>query len=604
MDGYCMSKRLSVHTPWLFVVLLLIVVNLPNLAFAGLTEAEPSLLTTVATPAIFFCLALYAVFPFVALYFLALWAPFALLETFYILRYGRPSDEHVFAIIRETNWAEAIAWLGPGGMMLVGVGLLLLLLGPWLVWRYVGGAPLLPKRWRILLLVSGAIALGLINLPKLVDLEDALAAGNTAHNLAPTHTQQLSTGLIGQFDDSTLDALFPWGLPWRLWRYQELQVGMENAQQTLAGFRFGAHQSSLRAKDDEIFVLVIGETGRPDRWQLNGYARATNPRLSAAEGVISLHNAVTPWAWTRMSVPLIISRKPASDTSSFFPERSIVSAFREAGFWTAWYSTQGRLGFHESAVALSANEAEDVRYINPATYRAHGTYDHELLPLLEQALARPERKKFIVLHTLGSHFNYAHRVPPGFELFQPSLRDRHGVSLYDRQQREWLNNSYDNSIAYTDFVLAEIIDRLRATGKTAVMMYVADHGENLFDGQCDKGGHGHNTEYDYRVASLWWNSAAFAQHYPDKAAMLRAHQNSPWITGNIFPTLLDAAGIEISGLPNEMSSLLQKNFIPPVRLVQTGVDFDTAVRQGVCSMLVQPSRHPDSNLMQGRIRNR
>lgn len=245
----------------------------------------------------------------------------------------------------------------------------------------------------------------------------------------------------------------------------------------------------------------------------------------------------------------------------------------------------GALGFHESPVALYASEANDVRYINPAGYRSPGAYDAALLAPLDEALARADRKKFIVLHTMGSHFNYAHRVPSEFEFFQPSSRDRRGVDLHDSAQREQLNNSYDNSIRYTDHVLAEIIQRLTATGKVASLLYVADHGENIFDGDCDKSGHGHNTERDYRIAALWWSSAAFAERYPEKVKAITARRNAPWMTENVFSTLLDAGGIDIPGQPGDARSLLSPAFTPQPRWIQSGGHFDTATREGVCGFL-------------------
>jgi len=394
-------------------------------------------------------------------------------------------------------------------------------------------------------------------------------------------TSQLGNRLIGPFEQPNTLKIFPWGVPERLNRYLDLQTGMRNAQEALANFRFNAHRPSERTDGDEVFLLIIGETSRPDRWQINGYERPTNPRLSKQESVISFTDAISGWAWTRMSVPVIISRKPSRTFSSFFPERSIISAFREAGFWTAWYSMHGPLGFHESAVALHASEAEDVRFINPAGYRSPGAHDGALLGPLEEALSRPERKKFIVLHTMGSHFNYANRNPAEFDVFSPSLRGDRNPDLHDRSQRERLNNSYDNSVVYTDHVLAEIIQLLQGSGKIASLLYVADHGENLFDGDCDKSGHGHNTDYDHRIAALWWNSSAFESRHPEKVGLLASRRDVPWSTENVFDTLIDAADIKIPGSP-PTRSLFAKEFTPQPRWVQSGAYFDSAERVGAC----------------------
>jgi glucan phosphoethanolaminetransferase (alkaline phosphatase superfamily) len=543
------------------------------------------LITTVLAPAVLMSLALYALSPRLSIWLFCFAIPLAIMEVLYVVRYERVTDEHVFAVATETNFQESIGWLGPAGLLLVFAGLLAMAGGAVFVWKYSATLPRLPTRWRAILVLAGLAVFGMIKAPDLVALDPTLEDG-TLNTLAHADaSDQLSTQLTGQFHQTQLNDLFPWGLPLRIHRYLDLQAGMKNARHALADFRFGAHQASARASDEEIFILLIGETGRADRWQLNGYDRATNPRLSQQDGLISFTNAITGWAWTRMSVPVILSRKPSALALSFFPERSIVSAFQEAGFWTAWYSMHGPLGFHESAVALYASEANDVRYLNPAGYRSPGAYDEALLAPLDDALRRSDAKKFIVLHTMGSHYNYAHRVPPAFEVFSPSLRDRRDADLHNRAQREELNNSYDNSIRYTDHVLAEVIQRLAKTGQVATLLYVADHGENLFDGECDKAGHGHNTEYDYRIAALWWNSEAFAQRYPENVALLSSRRHLPWTTESVFNTLLDVAGIATSIPTRGGQSLLQPTFASQPRWIQSGGDFDTAEPEGACGVL-------------------
>ncbi len=579
-----MPTRNVVHT--LTICLLLLVINAPNFALTIYSSSVSSALTTIFLPSLLLALAIYAIAPQLTLYAFCPLMPLALLEMLYIMRYERATDEHVIAIIQETDFNEAVSWLGVSGLAILAAALLAMGLGLMIVLRSKS-RPHLPKRWRVTLAVAGVLAFGLIHAHELMEFEFQTIEKNLRTSPVQAHAnEKLGAQLTGDLTHSSLNDHFPWGLPLRIQRYLGLQEGMKSARNELSKFRFGAFQATGRINDEEIFLLVIGETGRPDRWQINGYDRPTNPRLNKQDGLISFTNATTGWAWTRMSVPVIVSRKPSQISTSFFPERSVISAFNEAGFWTAWYSMHGALGFHESPVALYANEANDVRFINPTGYRSPGAYDLALLKPLDEALERTEKKKFIVLHTMGSHFNYAHRVPPEFEIFRPSIRDQRGVDLHDRSQREQLNNSYDNSIRYTDHFLAEVIQRLAATDKVASLLYVADHGENIFDGECEKSGHGHNTEHDYRIAALWWNSAAFAERYPGKVTAIAARKDAPWMTENVFATLLDAGGIDIPGQPGDTRSLLSHAFTPQPRWIQSGGHFDTATRDGVCGFLM------------------
>lgn len=571
-------------------IVFLLTVLLSLLASPGLAQTLGAVdwvdaLERLLLPSLIFGLVVFAWLPRLALWFFVFVVPFAIMEALYVFRYERATDEHIFAIIRETDFQESLAWLGWSGWLTLFGAITTAVILAGLVYRYGRKKISIAVRWRAIALVAGLLTLAFVNVELLSFNEAEVAAANATQSIE----QEIDSHLLGNVSTTSFSALFPWGVPLRIARYVSLQSGMADARQALAGFRFGARQAPARV-EPEVYVLVIGETGRPDRWQLNGYARPTNPELGTRAGVVSFNNATTGWAWTRMSVPVIISRKPSGLKTSFFPERSVISAFKEAGFWTAWYSMHGRVGFHESAVALYASEADETRFLNPAGYRSPGAYDESLLASLDAALARPEKKKFIVLHTMGSHFNYAHRTPASFEKFRPSLKDVAHPDLQDKAHKLELNNSYDNAILYTDFVLAKIIDRLADTGKASAMLYIADHGENLFDGDCDKSGHGHHTEYDFRTAALWWNSVSYAEQHPEKARLVMSRRSAPWSTENVFDTLLDAAGIVFSG-SRQQKSLLDPSFVPTQRMTQVGLDFDKVDRDPVCKALLKSARH-------------
>jgi glucan phosphoethanolaminetransferase (alkaline phosphatase superfamily) len=336
----------------------------------------------------------------------------------------------------------------------------------------------------------------------------------------------------------------------------------------------------------QVFVLVIGETLRPDRLQLNGYNRATTPRLAGTKNLISFTDMVSPWAWTRMSVPVILSRKNATDQRYFPTETSLVAAFKEAGFSTSWLSTQSPLGVHDSSIALHASEADQVQYLNPVGYKKEGFYDDILLPAFERVLQQNQAKQLIVLHTLGSHFSYADRYPEAFDLFTPSGKGEL-ISMHDQKSKTLLNNAYDNSVAYTDFFLFNLIKQLEQTQSISSLFYVSDHGENIFDGQCGKSGHGHNTERDYRVASILWTSDTYNLQYPQKKALAEQRRGQPLMTSSVFHSLLDLADIQY---PDQK---LSKSWVNPdwrssPRILQQGLDFDKAQRVGECQELKAP----------------
>ena len=150
---------------------------------------------------------------------------------------------------------------------------------------------------------------------------------------------------------------------------------------------------------------------------------------------------------------------------------------KEAGFHTGFFSNQAP---NNSFTELFGNEADNVRYTDFST--ANHPYDSSLLPMLRQALAdTTHAKKFIVLHTYGSHFLYRDRYPREFAKFLPD--DAIDANAGHRND---LINAYDNTILYTDSFLADAIGLLRATGCKSALLYSADHGEDIFDDQRER----------------------------------------------------------------------------------------------------------------------
>lgn len=511
----------------------------------------------------------------------AIWAlfPIALLvpqELFYLSTYHKSTDAHALAIVLETDLSEASGYLAGLGWLIVAGFLAIVTL-------FISTAGLLKRnnvRWPKYsrLVVWGLVALGIgfvaneerqyaLNYP-------VVQKGNAAETALSRRALPESYNMFYQS--------YPLNILLAFNDYRVQKQTLRSIAKTSQDFKFGASQMAAPI-ERQIYVLVIGETLRPDRLQLNGYSRPTTPRLAGLRNVISFRDMVSPWAWTRMSVPVIISRKSATDTSYFFAEKSLVSAFAEAGFRTYWLSTQSPLGVHDSSVALHANEADEVTYLNPVGYKKEGYYDEVILPAFERIIQRNEQKQLIVIHTLGSHFSYADRYPANFDLFQPSGK---GLSLgmHDKANKQQLNNAYDNSVAYTDYLLFNLIGQLHKQKAIASLLLVSDHGENIFDGECDKSGHGHNTEYDYRVAALWWGSELFQKAYADKVSQLKRSARMPLITTQTFHTMLDLAEISYPAQQHKMS-FASNQFRPLPRVLSSGHDFDLAAKDEVCRTL-------------------
>jgi glucan phosphoethanolaminetransferase (alkaline phosphatase superfamily) len=499
-----------------------------------------------------------------------------------LFTYRSPLNPQVVAIILETNTEESLQYLGRlwPVIVLAYASVIALAGGLLRVMRQhpVQWAP----RWRVAALVGApAIVCGLHFLYQ--PLESA-ASGLQARS-GPFRTTPWPLEL------ESLRLTAPFGFLLQVSDGLAAERKVAAVHRLTEKFRFGAHQS-MQSADRQVFVLVIGESSREDKWSLNGYTRRTSPRLQREANLVSFDNVITVAPWTLASVPVILTRKPAEKALDLvFPERSLVSAFREAGFATYWMSTQTPVGAFDAAYSVYAKEAEHVRYFNLTGAWQETPPDGVMLAPLEQALAvAGEDRQLIVIHTLGSHAQYRRRYPNDFDVFKPTADKINSAMWHDQAYRARLNNTYDNTILYTDYFLSEVIAAVKASGRPlATVLYVADHGEDLYDGGCENSEHGHVTFAGVRIPMFFWYSDAYQQRFPDKVMALKEHREDPLTNESIFPLMLDAAQIRFPG-DNPALSVMGASFVPPSRrLVRSlegkTIDFDHAHPDASCLLV-------------------
>ena len=347
-------------------------------------------------------------------------------------------------------------------------------------------------------------------------------------------------------------------------------------------FKFNVKPDKIDSTQRQIYILVIGETSRRANWSLNGYARQTNPQLSQQQNLVNFSNMLAISSATQSAVPMILTRKPAEQVYAYnFPEKSIISAFKEAGFKTYWLSTQQQFGAFDTSTSVYAKEADQVIFLNKANYTDAGEYDDVLIPVLNKIIHSNEQRQFIVIHTLGSHYNYAHRYPKEYDNFKPSLNDLSKYSLQELKYKQQLVNSYDNSILFTDHVLNNMLEILKQQKQAeSFLFYSSDHGEDLFDNGCEKSGHGLETKHNFEISSFAWYSDLFASQYPSEIAYLIQNKDRKINQTAIFPTLIQAAKIHIPEYTEEKSILSPFKDYP--RLVLGGKNFDSAQYDKIC----------------------
>jgi glucan phosphoethanolaminetransferase (alkaline phosphatase superfamily) len=414
----------------------------------------------------------------------------------------------------------------------------------------------------------------------------APAAGHTGLKLQPlAHWAKLP------FEFDAFAQSWPFGLVARGVDFYKERKYLAELGQRSASFKFGAHQQAPDGQPETV-VLVLGESSRYDRWSLNGYARDTNPLLKQEANLVTLPDVITSVSATRLSVPVIISRKPAMQSlKDGFSEKSFITAYKEAGFKTFWLSNQISFGQFDTPVSVFAKEADVIEFLNLGGFTNNSNFDQVLFDPFKNAVADQAPKKLIVVHSLGSHWNYSHRYPKQFDKWQPSLYGVDNPVYTDTRIKPQLNNSYDSSILYTDWFLSQLIERLKQSGQRTSMLYVSDHGQTLYDKTCNLAFHGHNTQYEFHIPAFVWYSDQYQARYPGKVEQLGRHSGARLATENMFHTLLDLGDIRY-GTEKLEWSFLNSQFKQHKRYVDSygWTNYDHATLKGDCHEVIDKDK--------------
>lgn len=333
---------------------------------------------------------------------------------------------------------------------------------------------------------------------------------------------------------------------------------LDEYRKTIKDFSFHVkNQDSIHKR--RVIIIVIGETARKHNFSLYGYERETNPRLGKESRLIQMNNAETPYNNTIMAYTVFLSRATPDNFDRYLKEPSIIKAFSEAGFYTAYISNQSLI--YVSLYQAYAEQADTI--LNLYTSMTMHSPDDRILPVFAETLQQfKDQDLCVVIHSMGSHFRYNVRYPKRFDHFTPSIGDDLDLAFISEKQRKELINAYDNSILFTDYFLAELINELnKDTVSASLLMYASDHGENIFDDENKKFAHGGSnpSRFESEIPLFFWRSEQYDQLFPEKVENLKANQDKPVNTAHFFPTILDLSGIIIES-EGEVKSFAQSDF--------------------------------------------
>jgi heptose-I-phosphate ethanolaminephosphotransferase len=285
--------------------------------------------------------------------------------------------------------------------------------------------------------------------------------------------------------------------------------------------------------EDSTVVVVIGESTSRRRLSLYGYYRETNPLLrNIKDELVVFKNVISPHSHTVASLQKVLSFLNFDNEKSIQTNANIIQIAKLANYKTYWLSNQIPLGSQETPLAAIANNADHSVFIaDQKSYRDQKGFDGSLQPVLKKILKLPAKRKFIVLHLMGTHSSYKKRYPKKYSQFKDRIY--HPLKLSDDQWEAY--NEYDNAVLYNDFIVNRFIETIRPL-KNSKLLYFSDHGEEVFDTHYVSGhteSIGSNPMFE--VPFIIW-----PQHKFKVADKL----NALWSTEDLIHTLHDFLGIK------------------------------------------------------------
>ncbi len=291
--------------------------------------------------------------------------------------------------------------------------------------------------------------------------------------------------------------------------------------------------------NNEVIVVVIGESTSRNHMGIYGYKRKTTPNLNIqADSLIIYNDVVSSHVYTTASI---------FDAFTFtFEDKNefLIDYIKKSGYKTYWLSNQRPVGLNDNIVAKIASGADESIFLSYNDFRHKTFFDQVLFPMIDEKLALRE-KQVVFVHLIGTHYDYSKRYPSNFNKFNSK----------ENTKKNKIIDSYDNAILYNDFIVSEIIKKVQASNKKGAVVYFSDHGEEVYDTK-DFFGHFEDkvSSSMYEIPFLLYMTSNFEK--PDDFSI---NTNSPYVLDDFPFSLTHLMGIESNSL-KKSKSIFNNNF--------------------------------------------
>lgn len=337
-------------------------------------------------------------------------------------------------------------------------------------------------------------------------------------------------------------------------------------------------------------VLIIGESYSKAHCQLYGYPQKNTPRqrrLERGGWLTKFNDVVSCWNLTSFVFKNVLSMHVVGEKGEWCDYPLFPELFRKAGYQVTFLTNQFLLAAGQAVYDFSGGFFLNDPVLSKAQFDLRNTslhrFDEGLLSdydnFLNEGKINLKGNNLIIFHLIGQHVSYNTRYPKDRAKWHADDYKELRPDIAGDHYRRRMIAAYDNACLYNDSIVTQIVKRFE--DKDAIVVYMPDHGEEIFEPGRDIICRNHSATVDWPLAHyefevpFWiWCSRKYAHREPEVFKAIKDAKNRRFMTDALPHMMVWLAGISSKDY-NDKYNLLSPNYDESrPRVLKNSVDYD------------------------------
>ena len=337
-------------------------------------------------------------------------------------------------------------------------------------------------------------------------------------------------------------------------------------------------------------VLIIGESYSKAHCQLYGYPQKDTPRqrrLERGGWLTKFNDVVSCWNLTSFVFKNVLSMHVVGEKGEWCDYPLFPELFRKAGYQVTFLTNQFLLAAGQAVYDFSGGFFLNDPVLSKAQFDLRNTslhrFDEGLLSdydnFLNEGKINLKGNNLIIFHLIGQHVSYNTRYPKDRAKWHADDYKELRPDIAGDHYRRRMIAAYDNACLYNDSIVTQIVKRFE--DKDAIVVYMPDHGEEIFEPGRDIICRNHSATVDWPLAHyefevpFWiWCSRKYAHREPEVFKAIKDAKNRRFMTDALPHMMVWLAGISSKDY-NDKYNLLSPNYDESrPRALKNSVDYD------------------------------